>query len=213
MSPGSSRSSTPVGKGLKGGSPEPGVRRLGSQVNGKTNGRAAFKEGKPTGAKGSNNGREAGADATKENSQCRRASTPAQDEQTAKANGNNTLPAIDPPTPFYISPISRKSLYPTFSGIAQVSDFASWAQEDVTQTAGTRLLLQAWIEEDEEEDTSGSERDENKELDDNERDRGGQGRKKVRRKRWKELEGFGGVVDMRDLLELDEEVSSLSGIW
>lgn len=95
-----------------------------------------------------------------------------------------------PISPFFISPIHRKSLYPTFSGISVASDYADWVGESAGEAAGHRVLLEAWYE----------------------------SRKGVERNipahgetaNWRKLEGFGGVVDLTTLREVAEDVSPAS---
>lgn len=92
-----------------------------------------------------------------------------------------------PISPFYISPIHRKSLYPTFSGISVASDYADWVGESAGEAAGHRMLLEAWYE-----SRKGVER--------NITARG-------ETANWRKLEGFGGVVDLTTLREVAEDVS------
>ena len=86
-----------------------------------------------------------------------------------------------PLCPFYISPIHRKSLYPTFSGVSVNSDFADWAYGSTGGGAEHQVLLEAWCE--------SSRQDEGK----------GCG--------WTKLKGLGGIVDLASLREVAEDVS------
>jgi hypothetical protein len=105
------------------------------------------------------------------------------DTKSKKTHEQKTRPI----SPFYISPIHRKSLYPTFSGISVASDYADWVGESAGEAAGHRVLLEAWYE-----SRKGVER--------NITARG-------ETANWRKLEGFGGVVDLTTLREVAEDVS------
>ena len=92
--------------------------------------------------------------------------------------------------PFYVSPIHRKSLYPTFSGINVLSDYALWARDLEEGVAGVRVLLEAWIEDGQASRSI---------PDDHVRPDGFVG--------WKRLDGVGGVIDLAKLREVEEDVS------
>ena len=102
---------------------------------------------------------------------------PRQSDERDKGDKQKPRPLC----PFYISPIHRKSLYPTFSGVSVNSDFAGWAHGSTGGGAEHQVLLEAWCE--------SSRQDEGK----------GGG--------WVKLTGLGGIVDLASLREVAEDVS------
>lgn len=114
------------------------------------------------------------------------------DDKPDKAGPGQKIPDVDkkerkPLSPFYISPVHRKSLYPTFSGISVASDYADWISGSSEGVAEHQVLLEAWYE------SCGSGRDGDTAL--------GQDAE------WRKLEGFGGIVDLASLREVAEDVS------
>jgi hypothetical protein len=121
----------------------------------------------------------------------RNSSSKSQQQASDAATGIDHGKTVDQSlVPFYVSPIHRKSLYPTFSGINVLSDYASWARDLEEGVAGVKVLLEAWIEDGQ---ASRLVSDDHGHFD------GSVG--------WKRLNGVGGVIDLAKLREVEEDVS------
>ena len=110
-----------------------------------------------------------------------------------RSSGTETVDPGKPDalTPFYVSPVHRKSLYPSFTDINALSDYAPWALKEQAGVAAHEVLIEAWIESPlaVESNVAGEVTQECHND----------------TKRWTRLEGFGGLVDLRRLLEISSD--------